>query len=60
MRKMMLIDDNDEEIEGYEFIDFAIWSELVDGHVDIYTVAICKDPDGYLGRHGIHKVKFVD
>lgn len=58
MQKMMVIEGK-EEIDGYEFLEFGLASETIDGLVQIYTVVICKDLGGYLDQFPIHKVKFI-
>lgn len=59
MQKMM-IHENKEWFDGYEFLHFGIATEHVDGQLSIYTVVVCKDSDGYLEEVPISRVRFVN
>lgn len=58
MQKMMVIDGK-EEIDGYEFLQFSLSTEAIDGLIHTYNVAICKDSRGYLEIFPLSKVRFV-
>jgi hypothetical protein len=49
----------DKEWFDYEFLQFGLTSETIDGQMSIYTVAICKDGSGYVEEVPLSKMRFV-